>query len=30
MTSMPGGILAAYQHIDAATEAIGALKQNGY
>ncbi len=30
MTSTPGGILAAYQHIDAATDAIAALKQKGY
>lgn len=30
MRSTPGGILAAYQHIDAATDAITALKQNGY
>jgi hypothetical protein len=30
MTSTPGGILAAYQHIDAATDAITALKQKGY
>ena len=30
MAGDPGGILAAYQHVDAAAEAIGALKQNGY
>ncbi len=30
MTSTPGGILAAYKHIDAATEAIAALKQKGH
>ncbi len=30
MAGNPGGILAAYQHVDAAAEAIGALKQNGY
>lgn len=30
MAQTPGGILAAYQHLDAATDAIAALKQNGY
>ena len=30
MSRTPGGILAAYRHVDAATEAIGALKQGGY
>ncbi len=30
MKASPGGILAAYRHIDSATEAIGALKKNGY
>ena len=30
MSAVPGGILAAYQHVDAAAEAIGALRQNGY
>ncbi len=27
---MAGGLLAAYQHIDAAADAVRALKQNGY
>jgi hypothetical protein len=27
---MAGGLLAAYQHIDAASDAVRALKQNGY
>ena len=30
MSGTPGGILAAYRHVDAAAEAIGALKQGGY
>ena len=30
MAGGPGGILAAYEHIDAATDAISALKQSGY
>ena len=30
MKGTPGGILAAYQHVDCATDAIDALKQNGY
>jgi hypothetical protein len=30
MKASPGGILAAYRHIDSATEAIGALKKGGY
>ena len=30
MRATPGGILAAYRHVDAASDAIHALKQNGY
>ena len=30
MRATPGGILAAYQHVDAASEAITALKRSGY
>ena len=30
MAGGPGGILAAYEHIDAATEAISTLKRSGY
>ncbi|MDH5644194.1 MAG: DUF3341 domain-containing protein [Gemmatimonadota bacterium] len=30
MSKHPGGILAAYQHVDSATGAIEALKENGY
>ena len=30
MSETPGGVLAAYQHVDAASDAIRSLKQNGY
>jgi hypothetical protein len=30
MSAHPGGVLAAFRHIDAATEAIGELKEMGY
>ena len=30
MTDSAGGILAAYQHVDAASDAIRTLKKNGY
>lgn len=30
MSETPGGVLAAYRHVDAASDAIRSLKQNGY